>query len=155
VNIFLDCEFNSFGGKLLSLAMIDDADTYFYEIIHYDNIKYDPWVSENVLPIMKTDPITGKSKDPIPFQVFQHKLYEYLNPYYPANIICDWPDDIKYLCETLMTGPGIMIPLNELNFYMSRSLGTSGAKPQHNALADAIAIRDNYYKLQNDKIKFF
>lgn len=146
IDLFLDCEFNGFGGKLLSMGIVDYNGRTFYEILHYDNIVYDPWVRENVLPVMNAFP-NEVPREPIPYELFQTYLQEYLSFYQEGfRIVVDWPDDLRYFCQSIITGPGLMMDIPEFTSLMTRSIGTSGAKPQHNALSDAIAIRNNYNK---------
>ena len=146
-NLFLDCEFNGFGGELLSMGIVDDENRIFYEILHYDNINYDPWVRYNVLPIMNPDH-SKIYREPIPYKLFQQKLQDYLGFYTEGfNLVVDWPDDIKYFCQSIILGPGIMMSIPEFTSIMTRKIGTSGANPQHNALSDAIAIRNNYNRV--------
>lgn len=32
MKLFLDCEFNGFGGELISMALVDENERYFYEV---------------------------------------------------------------------------------------------------------------------------
>lgn len=144
IDLFLDCEFNGFGGKLLSMGIVDNNDRIFYEILHHDNIQYDPWVRDNVLPILNVDN-HAIYREPVPYKMFKQRLQEYLSFYFEGfNLVVDWPDDLRYFCESIILEPGIMMNIPKFTSLMTREIGTSGAKPQHNALSDAIAIRNNY-----------
>ena len=33
MKLFLDCEFNGFGGELISMALVDENERYFYEVL--------------------------------------------------------------------------------------------------------------------------
>ncbi len=33
MNLFLDCEFNGFGGELISMALVDEHGLFFYEVL--------------------------------------------------------------------------------------------------------------------------
>lgn len=134
----IDCEFDGFNGPLLSMALVGADGVEFYEVIEYDTIN-DPWVVANVVPIL--------IKTPISYKVFQEKLREFLKqsafnyPKEPFVVFADWPDDIKYFCQSLITGPGEMmnIPNNQLVTLMVRGLDIQPEIP-HNALSDARAI---------------
>jgi hypothetical protein len=63
-----------------------------------------------------------------------------------CTIIADWPDDIRYFCESLIVGPGQMINiLNKIKFELDLHIDYESVVP-HNALHDARAIRDTYLK---------
>jgi len=144
MKLFLDCEFTSFQGDLISMALIDENDTYFYEVIEFDESKCHPWVTQNVLPILLKEPITKEQ--------FEHRLYNYLKKYNSIEVIADWPDDIKYFCEQVITAPGEMMELgNNITMQIQRRMGVESSLP-HNALEDAIGIKEAWYKLQGKAI---
>jgi hypothetical protein len=130
-NIYIDCEFNGFGGELISMALVAEDGEQFYEVIELlDYIT--PWVAENVMPIL--------NKDSVSFSVFQTKLQQFLHRYPSVHIIADWPDDIKYFCQALISGPGTRINTPPLTMEILKIDAVS--KLPHNALEDAIAIAE-------------
>jgi hypothetical protein len=138
--IFMDCEFNGFGGKLMSLALVpeDPATPYFYRELEMKD-QLEPWVRENVVPHMFMVPISRSQ--------FQQDLANYLWKIGDCTIIADWPDDIRYFCESLITGPGMSLNLlHNIGFYLDFGIQYESAGP-HNALHDAMAIRDHYIKM--------
>lgn len=144
MKLFLDTEFNGFGGKLMSMALVpeyDAIDNFYCELEMSDQL--DPWVKENVVPRMILVPSTRSQ--------FQDKLSSYLllfdETYGELTIVADWPDDIKYFCEALIMGPGerINIP-TRINFELDLNIEYESAVA-HNALHDAIAIREYYRKI--------
>ena len=142
--LFLDCEFNEFGGDLISMAFVSEEGHEFYEVLNLENDKqYGNWVLKNVVPHLNKEPI---SKD-----LFQAKLYQFINQWQDVHIIVDWPDDIKYFCMSLITAPGVAIntPLN-LTIQINRELNSSASKIPHNALEDARAIRRSWLKLEQE-----
>lgn len=148
MRIFIDCEFNEFGGDLISMALVADDGQEFYEVLNLENdYKYGSWVFANVVPWLNKDPITK--------QLFQQKLWLFLNQWEEVHIIADWPDDIKYFCMSLITAPGMCIgtPLN-LTMQIDRELDTSSSKILHNALEDARAIRRSWYKREQENYGF-
>lgn len=135
MNIWIDCEFNGFGGKLISMALVPELQQWhsFYQVLplsYYGPVN--PWVQANVIPVLYKDPC----KSIIQFQL---KLKEFLSQYVEVTIIADWPDDIKYFCEALITGPGCRMSTPILNMKIVRD-DTVSAIP-HNALEDAKAMR--------------
>ena len=145
--IFIDTEFNGFGGELISLALVTLTGKDFYETLR-PNKPIEHWVRENVMPYLEKEPIT--------IEKLQVKLYQYLMEvsYYgkePLTIIADWPDDIKYFCESLITGPGTSIPTPvKMNFVLNRNLSSTNSELPHNAYHDAIAIMKDYYGKENE-----
>jgi hypothetical protein len=140
MRIFIDTEFNEFGGDLISMALVAEDGQEFYEVLNLENDeKYGSWVYFNVVPYL--------NKDPIDKQVFQAKLWAFINQWDDVHIIADWPDDIKYFCMSLITVPGMCIgtPLN-LTMQIDRTLNTESSAIPHNALADARAIKHSWDK---------
>lgn len=134
--IFIDTEFNGFGGQLISMALVAEDGCEFYEVMNvYGEV--DPWVKEHVMPIL--------GKEPISHLEFQEKLAAYLKAYAEGfTLVADWPDDIRYFMMTLITGPGYMMPVKRLNVEMRRDLHSGPSKIPHNALEDARAIKEAY-----------
>ena len=139
MRLFLDTEFNGFGGKLISMALVPEDKTKpeFYKELHITE-QLHPWVRENVVPHLILPPIG--------YGEFQNALANYLWNVGESIIIADWPDDIRYFCESLITGPGQMINLmNNVKFELDFGIEYESLVP-HNALHDARAIRDFYMK---------
>lgn len=125
----LDCEFNGYKGELISMALVVNDFTHFYEVLECPNPV--PWVAENVMPIL--------GKEPISLNRFRSKLEKFINQYDSLVIIADWPDDIKYFCDVIITGPGDAIATPEQLSFVLKRVDTVSKQP-HNALADATAI---------------
>jgi hypothetical protein len=132
MKLFIDGEWNSFGGDLISLALVSEDGREFYEVLGCDNP--DPWVAENVMPKLE--------KEPIPFVIFQLELAKYLMQFEfdSVHVIADWPEDIMWFCKVLIVGPGIRLDTPPLTMEVLR-VDTVSEDP-HNALADARALRD-------------
>ena len=138
--LFLDTEFNGFGGQLLSMALVPEEDgkpVFYQELTLPDQIH--PWVADNVIPHRRSIPVA--------YNVFQSNLANYLWSIGDCTIIADWPDDIRYFCQALITGPGMCLNLlHNIGFYLDFGIEYESKVP-HNALYDAMAIRDHYIKL--------
>lgn len=141
MKMFIDCEFNGMGGQLLSLALVpenEQFETFYREQIIHEPI--DAWVQQNVLPKMGMISTCHR-------QHLQAELMMYLNQYDRIHLVADWPDDIKYFCDLLITGPGTRIDTPPLTMEIRRDLDAQSKYPHH-ALADAEAMRDRYLALQ-------
>jgi hypothetical protein len=130
MKIYIDTEFNEFQGELISMALVAQDGSEFYEVLECENPG--PWVAQNVMPIL--------SKDPVPEHIFKMKLYGFLSEYNSIHIIADWPDDIKHFCEAVITGPGMMMNIPSFSCEVRRDLSTAASKILHNALEDARAL---------------
>jgi hypothetical protein len=141
MNLFIDGEWNSYGGELISLALVAEDGRSFYEVIGC--YKPDPWVSENVMPKL--------GKQWVSLAKLQSDLQEFLSQFQRVNIIADWPEDLMWFCKVLITGPGLRLDTPPLTMKILR-VDTVSKNP-HNALADAQALRDWYVSVDMNSVK--
>ena len=136
MRLYIDCEWNSFGGELISMALVSPDGHEFYEVVEHDHLDIHPWVAENVIPILNQNPISKK--------IFQKKLRDFLSTFDSVEIISDWPEDIEHFCNALITGPGerLRTPPIAMRFVGIKS----ESKIPHNALEDATANMNAYEK---------
>lgn len=139
MKLFLDCEFTNFKGELISIGIAADNGEEFYEVVEYP--KPSEWVKENVVPILL--------KRPQPRIQVQKQLREWLAQFDAIEVIADWPEDISFFCNLLITGAGIRINTPPLTMQVITEINSDASKMPHNALADARAIKESYYKLVN------
>ena len=139
MKLFIDCEFNGYQGALISMALVPEMGEPFYHVLNTDGVKIDPWVRENVMDRLIYD---SRGDYPISRTSFAGALQKYLSQWTEVTIVADWPDDIKYFCDSLITGPGEAIKTPYLNFEIRR-LDINSDVP-HNALSDAYAIRQAF-----------
>lgn len=140
MKFYIDTEFNGFGGKLMSMAIVPEdvsLPEFYCELEIKDQLH--PWVKQNVAPHMFLVPLN--------YSKFQSTLSAYLWSMkdYEVVIVADWPDDIRYFCESLITGPGMRINTPNIKFELDLSIEYVSLVP-HNALWDARAIRDGFAK---------
>ncbi len=128
--LFLDCEFNGMGGALISMALVGDH-AEWYEVLETPK-DIDPWVKDNVIPHLNQEPVS--------YGHLKRSLEKFLRGIGPCLIVADWPDDIRYLCESLIVGPGMAIDTPKIIFELDRSIKYVSDIP-HNALEDARAIK--------------
>jgi len=149
MNMFIDCEYNGMGGQLISIALVPESDQlepFYRELIINEPIE--AWVNDNVLPLLNQTQFLqmGGIYAPCSRANLQADLAMYLKQYDSIHLISDWPDDIKYFCDLLITGPGTRIDTPKLTMEIRRDLDCVSEQP-HNALADAIAIREQWKKI--------
>lgn len=133
---WLDCEFNGFGGELISLALVGEKGDSLYLALPCNNPN--AWVAQHVLPVIGDGQMPRfVSKETIAEHI--HTFFDARDDYNPT-IIADWPEDIKHFSEALLTGPGRMVPMKNLTIVMERTASVS--KVPHNAYWDAVAMRD-------------
>ena len=138
MNLFCDCEFNSLGGALLSLALVsEDGNRIFYEVLDTSET-IDPWVKDNVMPCLE--------KPAIEYTAFQTQLKIFLKQFPSVHVIADYPIDIKHLCQCLETGAGDWMEIQPITFEIIEELSAKASKVPHNAKHDAIALRNSWLK---------
>jgi len=129
MRIWIDTEFNSFEGELISLALVADDGREWYESLGCADPH--PWVAENVMPVI--------GKPAMPRRLAQLSLSLWLEAYPSVHIVADWPEDIAHFCQFLITGPGTRIDTPPLTMEVRRDLDAVSKVP-HNALEDARAM---------------
>lgn len=129
MNLFLDTEFNGFGGELISIALVDEKGRSFYASIGCNEPT--EWVAENVMP--KLPPKTSQA-------MARRNLELWLGAYPSIHIVADWPEDISHFCGLLITGAGMCMTTPPITMQIVRGLEIDSADA-HCALADAQALR--------------
>ena len=137
MKLFLDCEFNGFGGELISMALVDENEKYFYEVLPCMNPT--SWVFNNVIPTL--------NKHPIDLKEFQNTLFNFLNYYETIHIIADWPEDFSLFLTTLIVQQGVCMitPKLTMELWESDTSLMIDSKIPHNALQDAFALKRKYF----------
>lgn len=154
---FLDTEFNGFGGKLISLALVrEDGESAYYVLTpggeEWATAAYtwgrqtglDPWVKDNVLPHLYDYPAPGPR---IMWELKQaaEDIALFLAGDPEPVIVTDWPADIRYFCGLIEYPGGHMAPIPRLAFRMVRVDAYEGevlhGAVQHNAWWDSMQLR--------------
>lgn len=139
MKFWIDTEFNGYRGELISMALVTEDGYEFYEVLRRtEEVK--AWVGEHVIPIL--------GKTPISRAEFQRNLQSFLCKYMKVHLIADWPDDLRYFCEALITGPGTALHFPTLTMEIARNLDAVPSSTPHNALADARAIKASHLLAQ-------
>ncbi len=134
MRLYIDCEFNSYKGRLITMALVPAAlqERPFYCGPRM-NDPLDPWVEIHVMSVLGSAII-------LPQAEFQRRLEAYLMKFDSIEIVADWPEDLQHFCEQLITGPGERINTPPLTMRVERVEAPS--EVPHNALSDAIGIRN-------------
>jgi hypothetical protein len=164
---YLDTEFNSFGGSLISLGIVrhDDPEDHLYLVVPKTDIErmrveegIDPWIEQNILPIIYSLPDDAKFVE-APAHQWGQLLGEFIyRGDGPPHIFVDWPSDAMDFAKLLMVGPGVAVSMeNQTIITILRHIdvyptSVEGAV-QHNALWDALAIRQLLIELEDSKEK--
>lgn len=144
-NLVLDCEYNSYKGELISIALVDlKNNRFFYQTLDHTCMNIDPWVQEHVIPYLFVNSI---SLDKI-----QKDLEIFLSFYSEINILCDWPEDLKIFSDLLLTGPGTRINTAPITTFSLIRNDYEGSIIPHNALSDAYAIARAHYNFNENKL---
>lgn len=103
------------------------------------------WVQANVIPIIDLPKLPDRDKRP---RCSAKNLANWIGIILKGDpdpvIVVDWPDDVRYFCEAVITGPGTMISVPSLKFEVHRVDAYPTTLPdavQHNAFWDALALR--------------
>ncbi len=143
--IFLDCEFNGFGGPLISLALAprDRAIQPLYVVVEHGPVG--DWAKQNIIPVLGDVPHV--SREFAARQVAQYLRHWFTDPV----IVADWPEDFINLLGLFLIRPGIMVAVPDFTMEYCSLAGFTTAqhsKVPHNALEDAISLRDYYETLE-------
>lgn len=134
--LYLDTEFNGFGGELISMALVSPSGHKWYAA---KKLVRDPevndWVAANVIPKLETEQLD--------LEEFKRSFRKFIGWFDNPTIICDWHQDALHFCELL----GGDSHDRQMNFACSiRLVQPPPDKPKsenpHNALADAIGLME-------------
>lgn len=151
---FLDVEFTRFGGDLVSLALVPEFDHLpaLYIALGADQFEEpSEWVQEHVMPHVN---LAGVEEMPVRTSIAMGLTREtaarhvaaYLRRSDKPVIVADWPEDLSQFLMLFLTGPGRMVssPDMDLQYRACEGFNTASvSKKPHNALFDAVALRDH------------
>lgn len=137
MRLWLDTEFNSFCGELISIGLVSEDGKEFYEVLELPS-KLHPWVANNVVPLLNKNPISKTE--------LQGKLRDFLKQFSSVEVIADWPEDISHFMNIQVTPIGYRISTPPQTMILVTDLEQESQTP-HNALADARALREAHLKI--------
>ena len=148
---FLDTEYDGFGGKLLSLALVpEDGGEEFYVVIDHDGVTSE-WVERHVIPFLDMVPEVLKGPR-LDRRGAAEALAHWLAHDPAPEIVADWPEELAQLAMLLVVGPGKMVTVPALNLRFEPLHGFSTAANSavpHHALHDARALRDHIMRMEH------
>lgn len=157
--VFCDFEFNSYKGEVMSVGLVKENGEALYNVFPPPQAPINDWVARNVSPYLISGTPEGIRIFCLSVEEFQQVLQVYLRKEEDEiRIITDWPDDVKYFSELLITGPGKMVNIPGIVFEVKRVNAYSYARTldgavQHHALWDALQLR--YCLTDNSDYKAF
>lgn len=146
MEVFIDCEFNGYRGQLITMALVAMDGREMYASVPIEESSVAPWVADNVMPIISAG---VETPDRMRHEDLPHEIAAFLSQYDSVHLIADWPDDVRFFCEYLITGPGYRVDTPPLTMEIRRDLDADSTVPHH-ALHDARGIRDLYLSLVAD-----
>lgn len=131
MRIAVDCEFNGFGGELISMALVAEDGREWYALLPEPRF-WDEWCFDNVFPVLRGVHISREA--------FRRSFKSFLSEFDNPTIVADWYTDLVHFFETFAGRnhtesfhiPCTAVLLPDMEFLPS-------AVP-HNALEDARAI---------------
>lgn len=142
---YIDCEFDGHNGPLISMGIVRTALDSIAINVH-GVVPSDPWVRENVMPILHADR-AGQTAFCLPNMVGP-TISEFIGGDPQPIIIADSPVDIARFCAALSTGADggwasadyerMTFVVENVDCYPTTLKGAV----QHNAWWDAMALRD-------------
>lgn len=146
----LDCEFNSYRGGLLSLALYSPEESLYIVVSRHDRPReIHPWVQANVMDKIMRVPTPFDTVFPQLVIANLDEIPALLEKFFlgkAVQIFSDWPDDVKFLSELILTGPGSMIKIPSIDFAVRRvdayPTSVEGAE-QHHAWWDAYVLYEH------------
>jgi hypothetical protein len=148
VRYFLDTEYDGFGGRLISLALVpEDGGEELYLVIEGEVT--DPWVQRHVIPFLDMVPDPLKSAQ-LSRRDAADTVARWLAHDDRIEIVADWPEDLAQFAMLLVTGPGQMVGTGGMTLRLVPLAGFSTAANStvpHNALHDARSLRNHIMNL--------
>ena len=128
--LYLDTEFNGFGGELISIALVNYHSS-FYEVLKTDT-ELEPWVAENVIPILGRTPISKEE--------LKSRLFRFLKAFDNPTIYADWYTDLVHFFE-LFSGSDHATSMDYgCRAVLLHNVPNLEHEGKHNALCDAYAL---------------
>lgn len=145
MRLYLDTEFNSFGGSLMSMALCSEDGSEWYGVLPLP-LELHPWVRENVVPqLWAALPAGARPGEHMVPEHFRNSLHAFLGRHTQPEVVCDWHTDAAHFCHWLSGRDHA----SSLDYPCTvRIVSTPPGQPispaPHNALADARALKDWY-----------
>ena len=139
MQIYLDTEYNGFGGELISMALVAECGDEWYRVLPCQAPT--PWVRQHGMPVMNKRVC---SRDPrLAAYRLTTSLGRWLRQFDRVNITADYPTDFELFCKALVLGRGchVVVPPMTLQLRFDLPSVSQVSATPHNALEDARALR--------------
>ncbi len=145
MNLYLDTEFNGFGGQLIAMALVSEAGDEWYETLPLPS-EIDPWVETNVIPHLNRKPVDRAT--------FNRSLFVFLAPVQNPHVFAHWYTDLVHFFDSF-GGPNHMTSFNiACQATLLKTVPKLEPDVPHNALSDARALREWHMALNSDTSGF-
>lgn len=136
MDIYLDTEFNGFGGELISIALVPKLGSPFYMAQAIGEFEaYEPWVAEHVVPVLGT-----ALRAPA---VLRASFQAWVSQHHDPDIFCDWHADAEYFCGLLAgVDYGTSLDFACCIHVLKTPPDAYVSAIPHNALSDAMALKE-------------
>jgi hypothetical protein len=150
VKLFLDTEFNGFGGEMISLALVPETGGNGLYFVFPHSSKIQQWVRDNVIPFLYLTTTSHEGTPVISRKDAAYQIASFLRNYSDVVIVADWAEDLANFLRLLLVAPGQCVNLGQdLKFELVTGnlpeLVVENAIP-HNAWWDAITLREKYIR---------
>lgn len=148
MHIFIDTEFNEFGGQLISMALVKyNGESLYFELPEPE--VWGKWVEKHVKPKL----LGGTAV--LTLSEAQTAIQKFLSDVEWPSIMSDHPADIVHFCKIIDLNYGNYIGTKRgYQFTILPELKSYPDMP-HNALSDALALRQAYIEQQRSPLSQF
>lgn len=138
MNIYIDCEFNGFGGELISMALVAEDGKEWYGVLPPLAVdSYDSWVKENVLPFLRRSEATANFPS---LEEFRESFRSFMIQFDEPVIVSDWYTDLHHFLSCFQGRDHTGSFNYSCHMILDMSLSSEDSEVPHNALYDARAI---------------
>lgn len=138
MKLYLDCEFNGFGGDLLSMALVAEDGREWYGVLPEPWV-WNEWVFDNVFPVIDAVEPTIKAQSEEEFRV---SLFNFLSQFDRPTIVVDWYADLVHFFNAFAGRDHTQSVHYPCTAEIVVDVPGYAPLHPHNALSDARAIRD-------------
>ena len=132
-SLYIDTEFNGFGGELMSMALVSDDGREWYQVLPEPRV-FNEWVFENVFPHL--------GKEPVDRETFRLSLKVFLEQFDDPTIYADWYTDLALFFGAFAGKDHERSFSFPCTAVLLKDVPELHPEVRHNALSDARALRD-------------
>jgi hypothetical protein len=136
--LYLDCEFNGFGGELISMALVAEDGREWYCLLPEPRV-WDKWVFEHVFQRLNYPAPTAIAADR---EAFRASLRWFLGQFDNPTIVADWYTDLVHFFSAFAGKDHSQSIDYPCRVELVTTVPKYAPEVPHNALSDARAIRD-------------